>query len=78
MAESSEKNAMATTSLDQSLQGTLAIDINAAARTLKMWWCRTRPFCCSRVILKQDFLKHQNFKTGEVERPLTIPLASWL
>ena len=72
---SSEKIAMASTSLGQSLQGTVTADINAAGRLYRSVELGALPSLCSDVILGQEFMKlhsEVNFKTGGVKPPLNI------
>ena len=67
---------MASTLLDQSLQGTLTVNINAGGRNYKNVTFGALSSLCSDVILGQEFMKlhsEVNFKTGGIERPLNIP-----
>ena len=79
LTDCSEKIAMASTVLDQTLQGTLTIDINAGGRIYQNVKFGALPSLCSDVILGQDFMKlhsEVNFRTGGTEKPLNIPSCS--
>jgi len=76
---SSEKMVMASTSLDQSLQGTVTADINAAGRLYSNVELGDLPSLCSDVILGQEFVKlhsEVNFTRGGVKPPLNIHFCS--